>query len=103
MKAKAKVKKQITYGELYIYIYIYIYVCMYVYIYIEERIFWRSRLGLQNTQTAYLQKGKILPNEWPRYDTKRSDGEAPVNPFLPSLLCLLWPGVAAPDMFLSMG
>ena len=38
-----------------------------------------SRLGLQNTQTASLQKGKTPPpNECPEYDTKQSDDEAPI-------------------------
>ena len=33
-----------------------------------------SRLGLKNTQTALLQRGKTAhPNECPRYDTKQSD------------------------------
>ena len=34
-----------------------------------------SRLGLQNTPTASLQRGKTPPNECPGYDTKQSDGE----------------------------
>ena len=46
------------------------------------------------------------------YDTKQSDGEAPVmlelwvmlsTPSLPSLTALLWLGVGAPDTILSMG
>ena len=52
------------------------------------------------------------PNECPGYDTKQSDGEAPVmlalkgiwsTPLLPSLLGPLWPRVVAPDRVLSMG
>ena len=43
---------------------------------------WPSRLGLQNTPTASLQRGKPLPNECPGYDTKQSDGEASVIPEL---------------------
>ena len=44
--------------------------------------------------------------EWPRYDTKQSDGEVPVmlelwgmrsTPLLPSLSGSLRPGVVAPD------
>ena len=31
----------------------------------------------QNTPTASLQKGNILSNECPGYDTRQSDGEAP--------------------------
>ena len=51
-------------------------------------------------------------NECPGYDTKQSDGEAPVilellriwsTPLLPSLQGLLWPGLVAPDKVLSMG
>ena len=47
----------------------------------------------------------------PRYDTKQSNGEAPVmlelwvmwsTPLLPSLQGLLWPGLVAPDRVLSM-
>ena len=73
---------------------------------------WLSRLGLQNTPTASLQRGKTSPNECPDYDTKQSDGEAPVmlellgvqsNPLLPSLPGPLWPRVVAPDRVLSMG
>ena len=50
-----------------------------------------------------------LPNECPTYNTKQSDGEAPVTlemwttPSLPSLPGPLWPGVVAPDMVLSIG
>ena len=61
---------------------------------------WPSQLELQNTPTASLQKGKTPPNECPAYDTKQSDGEAPVklkfwgmrnSSLLPSLPGLLWP------------
>ena len=38
-----------------------------------------SELGLWNMATASLQRGKTLPNEYPGYDTKLSDGEAPVQ------------------------
>ena len=70
-----------------------------------------SRLGLQNTLTAPLQRGNP-PNECPAYDTKQSDGEVPAvlelwgmrsTPSLPSLPGPLWPGVVAPDRALSMG
>ena len=38
-----------------------------------------SWLGLLNILTASLQRGKTpTPNECPRYDTKQSDGEAPI-------------------------
>ena len=52
------------------------------------------------------------PNECPGYDTKHSDGKAPVMlelwrmrsiPSLPLLLGSLWPGIVAPDRVLSMG
>ena len=51
-------------------------------------------------------------DECPGYHTKQSDGEIPVmlelgrmgsTSSLPSLLDPLWPGVVAPDRFLSMG
>ena len=53
-----------------------------------------------------------LPNEYPRYDIKQSDGEALVmlelwgmqsTPLLPLLPDTLWPGVVAPDRVLSKG
>ena len=65
-----------------------------------------SRLGLLNTQTAPLQRGKTPSIECPGYDTKQSDGQVPVmlelwgmqsTPLLPSLLGPLCPGVVAPD------
>ena len=71
-----------------------------------------SRLGLLNTPTASLQKGKTPANEYPGYDTKQSNGEIPVmlelwgmqsTPFLLSLPGTLWPGGVAPDRVLSMG
>ena len=69
------------------------------------------RLGLENTLTASLQRGKTLPNECPRYNSKQSDGEVPIMLEIwemwstPSLLLLpgpLWPGVVATDRVLSM-
>ena len=57
-------------------------------------------------------KGKTLPNECPGYDTKQSDGKAPVmpelwgmrsTPSLPLLLGSLWPRMVALDRGLSMG
>ena len=39
---------------------------------------WASQLGLQNTQTASLQRGETSPNECPGYGSKQSYGEAPV-------------------------
>ena len=58
------------------------------------------------------EEGLDTHSEYPGYDTKQSDGEAPVTlriwgmrstPSLQSLPGLLWPGVVAPDRFLSMG
>ena len=51
------------------------------------------------------------PYEYPGYDTKQSNGEAPVmlelwrmrsTTLLPSLPGPLWPGVVAPERVLSM-
>ena len=39
---------------------------------------WPSQLGLLNTPTASLQKGKTSPKSVLNNDTKQSDGEAPV-------------------------
>ena len=56
--------------------------------------------------------GKPLPYKCPVYDTKQSNGDAPVmlefwgvrsTLLLPSLPGSLWPGVVAPDRALSMG
>ena len=64
------------------------------------------------TPPDFLLKGKTLPKECPRYDTKQSDGEVPVLielwgmqcPLsLPSLQGQLWPGVVTSDRVLSMG
>ena len=63
-----------------------------------------SRLGLLNTLTAFLQRGKPPPNKCPGYDTKQSDGEVPAmlelwgmqsTPSLPSLPVPVCPGVVA--------
>ena len=73
-----------------------------------------SRLGLQNTSTASLQKSKTPPaNECLGYDSKQSDGEvsdagALGNEELPfNAIALLpgplWPGMEALDWALSMG
>ena len=71
-----------------------------------------SRLGLQNTTTSSLQRGKTPPNECPVNDTKQSDCKALVilelwgmwsTPSLPSLPGQLWIGVVVPDRVLSMG
>ena len=64
------------------------------------------------THQLHLCRGVRIPQWVSWYDTKQSDGEAPVMLKLwgmqstPSLLFLpgpLWPGVVAPDRVLSMG
>ena len=72
-----------------------------------------SRIGLQNTPTSSLQRGKNpRNNECPVYDSKQSDGEVSVMlelwrmqiaPSLPSLPSPLWPGVIAPETAQAMG
>ena len=42
------------------------------------QIYWPSWLGLQNTPTASLQRGKTPPNKCSGYGTKQSDGEASI-------------------------
>ena len=73
--------------------------------------YWPSRLGLQNTPIAFLQRGKPLTTSVLDM-TLKSGGEAPVmleiwgmwgTSLLPSLLGPLWLGVVAPDRVLSMG
>ena len=61
-------------------------------------------LGLWNTLTAPLQKGKTPPYECPGYDTKDSDGDVPVMPEWGALLLPgpLLPGVVAPDRAISL-
>ena len=72
-----------------------------------------SQLGMWNTPTAPLQRGKTPPsNKCPGYDTKQSDGEVPVilelwrmrsTLSLPLLPRPLWPEMVAPDRVPSMG
>ena len=78
---------------------------MHSYIYTCSYMHWSSRLGLQNTPTVSLQRGKTPPHGCPGYNTKQSDGEVPVmlelwgmqsTPSLPSLPGPLWPGVVVP-------
>ena len=66
--------------------------------------------GLLNTPTAPLQRGNTPHNGCPAYDTKQSEGDVQVILELwgmrstpSSLPGRLWPGVVAPDRFLSMG
>ena len=64
-------------------------------------------------ERIHLQRRKTpSPNECPGYDTKQSDGEAPVMqelweirgiPLLPSLPGPHWPRVLAPDKDLPKG
>ena len=81
-------------------------------LWVDTNIFQPSRMGLKNTPTQSLQKGKPHFNEYPGYDIKQSDGEAVVMPelwgmwsnlSLPLLPGLLWPRVVAPDKVLLMG
>ena len=61
--------------------------------------------------TAFLQRNKTPPHENPAYDTKLSDGKAPVlelwemksTPSLPLLIDSLSPIVVVPVTVLSMG
>ena len=71
-----------------------------------------SQLGLENTLTATLQRGKTHHNECSGYATKESDGEVLVilelwgmrsTPSLPSLPGPFWLGVVAPNRTLSYG
>ena len=75
--------------------------------YDDDDIYIYILLGLYNTPTASLQRGKTPTNKCPGYDTKQSDCEALVmlelwligsTPSSPSLPALLWPGVVAPDI-----
>ena len=71
-----------------------------------------SRLGLYNTPTAPLQRGKTpTPDKCPDYDTEQSDGAVPVmlnfwgmrsTPLLPSLPGPLWLGEVTHVRVLSM-
>ena len=69
-----------------------------------------SQLGLQNTPTASLQRGRPL-NQCPRYDTKQANGKVQVmlqlwrmqsTYSLPLLPGPLWLGVVEPDWVLSL-
>ena len=82
--------------------FIYIYIC----IYIDEGN-WPSWLGLQNTPTTFLQRGKT-----PGCDTIQTDGKVPVmlellgmrsTPLFSSLLGSLLPGEVASDRVLTIG
>ena len=69
-------------------------------------------LGSRIHRQLFFQRGKILLNEYPGYDTKQSDDEVPVmlelwgmqsTLSLPLLPGPLWPGVVAPDRILFIG
>ena len=71
-----------------------------------------NRLELPIIPASSLLRGEDSLNDCPGYDTKQSNGEAPVilqlqrmqrTPFLTLLPGLIWPGVAAPDWIISMG
>ena len=73
----------------------------------------RKSLVIQSAgDVEYSDCNTPLPNEYPGYDTKQSDGEVPVMlgpwgirsiPSLPLLPGPLWPGVVVPDRALPMG
>ena len=67
----------------------------------------REGLGIQNTPTAPLQRGKIPPTSVLDMTlNKQSDSDVPKMLELwgmPSIPGLLWPGVVPPDRVLSMG
>ena len=67
--------------------------------------------GALESTDSFSAKGQDSPSECLAYDTKQSDGEAPVmlelwgmrsTTSLPSLPGPLWSGVVAPDKDLSM-
>ena len=67
--------------------------------------------GCRILQLHLYREVKPPPNEYPRYDTKQTDGEVPVmlelwgmqsTPLLPLLPFQLCPGVVAPDRVLSI-
>ena len=61
----------------------------------DVHICWPSRLGLDITPTASLQRGKTPPrNQCPGYDTKQSDDEVPVK---------LWRMHSTPSLALFSG
>ena len=67
--------------------------------------------GIAEYTECISAKGWDSPQKCPGYDTKQSDGEAPmmlefwgmqITPLLPSLPGPFWPGVITPDRVLSM-
>ena len=75
-------------------------------------IIWPNWLGLKNTSSASLQRGKTPPNQCPEYDLKQSDGDTVVmvelwgirsSPILSSLPDPLWQRGVASDRVLLMG
>ena len=68
-------------------------------------------MAVEFTDCISAKKVILPPYECPDYDTIQSDGVAPVMlelwgiqsaPLFPSFSGQLWPGVVAPDRFLSM-
>ena len=97
---------------VYIYIYIYMNVCVYKYIYVCVCVCVAQSDEAVKYINYFSAKGEDSSNECPVYDTKQSDGEAPVmlelwgmhsTPSLPSLSGPLWPNVVTLDRVLSMG
>ena len=75
-------------------------------------VLWPNRLGEQNTPTSFLQRSQSVPSECPGYNTKQSNGDVSVmlelwgmqsTPLSPSLQCLFWLSIVAPDKAVSMG
>ena len=82
------------------------------YIWLVKEAIAQSTGAVEYTDCTFAEGEDPPPNECPRYDTKQSDGEAPVmlelwrmesTLLLPSLPGSLWPRVIVPDRVLSMG
>ena len=84
------------------------------YIYTEDllELTAQSAGAVEYTNCITAEGVRPPPIEYPGYDNKQSDGEAPVmlelwgiqsTPSLTLLLSPFWPGVLAPDRVLSMG
>ena len=72
----------------------------------------QSAGAVEYSDCTAAERVRLFPNECSGYDIKQSDCEAPKilklwgmqnTLLLPLLPDLLWPGVVAPDRFLSMG
>ena len=79
---------------------------------LPEKIWIISKTFIAQSAGTVEYRGVRPPNECSGYDTKQSDGEAPVmlglwgiqsTPSLPLFPGPLWPGMVAPGPALSMG